>query len=269
MEMKENKSQSFTLIELLLVISIVSFLVVIIISGTKESLERARMAKKMTEAASHNRSMSCGEQMMGLEGNLYNTVEIGSQCWMAENLKYLPKVYPSSAGSLVNPHYYINGYQGTNLESAKTHTRFGVNIYNTYGFLYNWPAAITACPPGWHLPTDAEQHTLELYLFSTGDCNPNREAAWDCSPSGSRMKGYDSLYTGWWDDDNSSGFTALPAGGRSTGGNFHNLGSSAYFWSSSELSNDSRIRQLNSTDSGVYRINSSKGSGFSVRCIRD
>ena len=89
----------------------------------------------------------------------YQTVTIGDQVWMAENLAYLPAVSPSSASSSFQPYYYVYDYEGTNVSEAKA-----TNNYSTYGVLYNWGATSEACPTGWHLPSEDEWQELEIYL---------------------------------------------------------------------------------------------------------
>ncbi|MCP4091207.1 MAG: hypothetical protein GY746_15665 [Gammaproteobacteria bacterium] len=69
--------------------------------------------------------------------NIYQTVEIGIQCWMAENLAYLPTVSPPDQGSESSPDYYVYGYNGTNVSEAKAFV-----AYPIFGALYNWPAAM-------------------------------------------------------------------------------------------------------------------------------
>ena len=93
------------------------------------------------------------------DGNQYGTVTIGEQVWMAENLVYLPIVVGPTKGSSTEFRYYIYEYYSTVLEAAKATAN-----YTTYGVLYNWPAALTACPEGWHLPSDEEWTTLTSYL---------------------------------------------------------------------------------------------------------
>lgn len=85
------------------------------------------------------------------DGKVYNIVTIGKQFWMAENLAYLPSVVDPGTGSYTEPYYSVYGYNGTDVAAAKA-----TENYQTYGVLYNWPAAMTACPEGWHLPSDAE-----------------------------------------------------------------------------------------------------------------
>ena len=104
------------------------------------------------------------------DGNTYNTIQIGSLCVMAENLAYLPSVSPPSSLSTIIPLYYVYGFLGSNVESAKA-----TSNYQTYGVLYNYSAASAgeassnsvpsgvqgACPEGWHLPSDSEWNILE------------------------------------------------------------------------------------------------------------
>jgi len=85
------------------------------------------------------------------EGKNYSAVKIGEQVWMAENLAWLPAVSPPSAGSQTEPHYYVYGDDGADVATAKSKPD-----YSTYGVLYNWQAALKACPEGWHLPGDAD-----------------------------------------------------------------------------------------------------------------
>ena len=98
--------------------------------------------------------------MTDIDGKVYKVVQIGNQCWMAENLAYLPSVSPPTEGSLIDPYSYVYGYEGTDINEAKTTTN-----YQTYGVLYNWPATLEACPSGWHLPSDAEWKPCILWSY--------------------------------------------------------------------------------------------------------
>ena len=211
----------------------------------------------------------CGNTYTDLrDNNVYPTVRIGDQCWMAKNLAYLPSVVPSATGDTTTPYYYVYGYNGTDTVAAKATTN-----YQTYGTLYNWPSANISCPIGFHLPTDAEQYILENYL-STGTCDGNRASGtWDCSPAGAKLAGTFSLWTNGTLRNHANfgetGFNALPSGYRSTDGLFYHLGTSTYFWSSSVSSSSAWLRYLHYTESRVNRILGSKAAGFSVRCVRD
>ncbi len=85
----------------------------------------------------------------------YQTVKIGDQWWMSENLAWLPSVNPPSDMSSNQPKYYVYGYSGTNINDAKSKS-----TYKTYGALYNWNAANISCPNGWHLPSQSEWEKL-------------------------------------------------------------------------------------------------------------
>jgi len=190
------------------------------------------------------------------DGNRYKTVQIGNQIWMAENLKYLPSVVGPATGSGTDPYYYVYDYQGTDVATAKATTN-----YQNYGVLYNWTAATTACPAGWHLPTDEEFKTLEKYLGMT---QAQVDATgWRGTDEGSKL----STFT--LNGNNSSGFTALMSGYRNTDGSFGNMGSNTNFWSSTGSGSSAWLRRLGTSYSTVNRLTYSKARGFSVRCIRD
>lgn len=186
------------------------------------------------------------------DGNIYKTVQIGKQVWMAENLKFLPSVFGPETGSSTGVYYYVYDYDGTSVSAAKA-----TNNYKTYGVLYNWQAAKRACPNGWHLPSDVEWELLTDFLgYNAGGKlketgtehwnNPNYEAT------------------------NESGFTALPGGGRAPDGHFDDIGYYGFWWSATEyLTNDAWARNLFYFSSNVYRNHGDKGVGFSVRCVRD
>jgi len=202
------------------------------------------------------------------DGNIYKTVQIGKQVWMAENLKYLPSVVGPSTGSETTPYYYVYGYDGTNVTDAKA-----TSNYNTYGVLYNWPAAMAGsassnanpsgvqgvCPAGWHLPSDAEWTELTDYLGGT------RVAGGKLKETGTTH--WNSPNTG---ATNETGFTALPGGSRYNNGNFTNIRYHGGWWSSTEYGTYlAWYRYAGYNFSDVGRLNYGKEVGFSVRCVRD
>jgi uncharacterized protein (TIGR02145 family) len=182
----------------------------------------------------------CGDNFIDpRDSNIYPTVQIGTQCWMKKNLAYLPSVVGPGTGSETTPYYYIYNSQETNTTIAKSNTN-----YIAHGVLYNWPAATTACPTGWHLPSDAELTTL---TYTTGNTY-TKEAL---------------ISAGW--------FNNLFVGYRDINGSFDNLGSLTYFWSSSSGSSSSNAWRwyLYASNSAVGRGSHNKAHGFSVRCLRD
>jgi uncharacterized protein (TIGR02145 family) len=196
----------------------------------------------------------------------YKVVKIGDQLWMAENLAWLPSVSPSSASSEIAPYYFVSDYMGTSIIEAKSTSNFA-----TYGVLYNWEAAKTACPAGWHLPTDEEWKQLEMALGMT-----KAEADTEGSSRGTNQ-GIQLKNTSGWahnayngNGTNTSGFSALPGGYRYLDGNFASLGVSGYWWSATEYSATyAWYRNLYYTIATVGRSSTNKTYGYSVRCVRD
>ena len=209
----------------------------------------------------HNPDLTYGS-MTDQEGNVYKTIVIGTQEWMAENL---------------NTSIYRNGEAiPTNLDDAAWEftTSGAWAYYNNdasyacpYGKLYNWYTCADArqlCPTGWHVPTDAEWTVLTDYLGGE-------------NVSGGKMKttGTIEAATGLWyspnaDATNSSGFSGAPGGYRNLNGVYFSIGYHGYWWSSSEF--DAYYawdRDLDYYNGLAYRYNNVKQSGFSVRCLRD
>ena len=190
------------------------------------------------------------------DGHEYPTVGIGTQCWFAENLRSTK--YNDDA---VIPSGLDNTSWSTTTEGAMTIYDEGgsneaANLAD-YGRLYNWHAVNTGklCPTGWHVPTDAEWTTLTDHL--------------GLSVAGLKMKSSASDSPSW-NGTNSSGFSALPGGLRSSvNGDFGNVGLLGYWWSSSPQSSDAWFRQVSSFSDYVNKYDDNRYYGFSVRCVRD
>ena len=200
------------------------------------------------------------------DGNRYPAFRIGNQTWMIENLAYLPSVSPSSSGSASSPYYYVYGYEDSIVLSA-----IAKDNYRDYGVLYNWEAAKTACPSGWHLPSDEEWKTLEKYFgMSSFDADDNNFR--NSGRVGLKLKSTSGWYRNGYDDnsnvngngDNSSGFNVFPGGGRDNDDGFIDRGYGARFWSS-----DAWVRYLGYDYDGVHRSSGYHRSGFSVRCLQN
>ena len=201
------------------------------------------------------------------DGHKYKWVRIGEQIWMGENLAYLPSVSPSSAESYADPYYFVYGYQSTSVSAAKA-----TYNYSTYGVLYNWIAAKTACPTGWHLPTDDEWKQLEMALGMSQ--NKADDTDWRGTNEGTKLK----ATSGWYNNGNGTddyGFSALPGGYRAGSGEFGNIifGDISTFgawWSYTEYSSFSAWhRILNNSSKNIVRSTDNKEYGFSVRCVRN
>jgi len=194
--------------------------------------------------------------LVDIDGNVYHTVKIGTQVWMAENLKttkfndgtVIPLVTDSIAWSnLKTPGYCW--YDDSDSYKA------------TYGALYNWYAVNTGklAPTGWHVPTDSEWTVLTTFLGGT-------------NVAGGKLK---DTGTAYWDSPNTGatdeyGFTALPGGCRIFTGPFYYAGSLCYWWSATAhdaTSAQDRALVSDNTYVGVY-FNDYQ-YGLSVRCVRD
>ena len=187
------------------------------------------------------------------EGYTYDVVQIGTQCWFAENLR--------------SENYNTGTAIATGLDDAtwSTTTDGAVTVYDegganavanlsTYGRLYNWYAVNTGnlCPTGWHVPTDGDYTTLTDGLGGV-------------SVAGGKMKSATS-----WDGTNTSGFSGLAGGSRYFNGVFYFEGNNGYFWSASANGTSAWNRLLYGGFTEVFRSNSYFQSfGFSVRCVRD
>jgi uncharacterized protein (TIGR02145 family) len=205
------------------------------------------------------------------DGKTYKTVKIGNQEWMAENLAYLPTVYPSSSLSFVEPRFYVYGYyQGTDVAAAKQNAN-----YTTYGVLYNWLAAKAACPSGWHLPTNAEWTALENYLIANG-------FNYDGKSKGNKIAKSLAATTDWRSSsdigaignnlslNNKSGFSALPGGWRSWYPGFSSITCYGIWWSATEINTYRAWSWVLAYYNEVFCLTGSgKDDGFSVRCVRD
>ena len=197
------------------------------------------------------------------DNRTYRYLNIGDQTWMMDNVAYLPEVFRSSNGSVTEPRYYVYDYEGSEKAAAAIKTNF-----ITYGVLYNYEAAKTACPSGWHLPTDKEWKLLSITLGME---------KWDADSIGfssSKTVGAAMKSTMGWqlngNGTNSSGFTAVPGGFRSHWGGFGMIGQMAYFWSATENTAESAwFRDLVCDFGSLYRYFSGKSEGMSVRCLKD
>jgi uncharacterized protein (TIGR02145 family) len=190
------------------------------------------------------------------QGYEYDIVEIGEQCWFAENCKYLPSVSPPNEGSNTEPYYYVFGFEGSNVTAAQY-----TENYEIYGVLYNWPAVMTEgiCPNGWHIPSDDE--FTELTDFLGGE-----------SVAGGEMKevGYDHWAQPNTGATNSSGWSALP-GGSGFGTGFYGFGNYGTWWSSSEDDSNSFLkswrRSLEYQFDQIFREANSHSWSMSARCV--
>jgi len=198
-----------------------------------------------------------GGTLTDIDGNVYSTVQIGDQEWMAENLKTTTYNEGTTIDLVTNHTAWKNYTTGAYCWYDNDQAAYA----NIYGALYNWYAVNTSdlCPDGWHVPTDEEWTELTDYLGGA-------------EIAGGKMKAAGTTY---WSSPNEgatnlSGFSALPGGTRNYDLNFSGLNTSAHFWSSTEAGFDLVwYRGLYYDDVDVNRFDYQKDQGFSVRCVSD
>jgi uncharacterized protein (TIGR02145 family) len=211
------------------------------------------------------------------DNNTYNTVQIGNQCWMKENLRTThysdgTSIPMGNSTSNTTAYYYVDN----NISNVSTH-----------GYLYNWPAVMGnsssssanpsgvqgICPTGWHVPSDAEWIQLSDYVGS--------QTQYQCSANSAYIAKALASTSGWAiimsnlcavglepSSNNSTGFSALPAG--CYGSNLSSVGSDADFWSATQIyGNFVYYRQITYSGAYLYRNGNDKSYGYSVRCLRD
>jgi uncharacterized protein (TIGR02145 family) len=219
-------------------------------------------------------SFSCGTSTVSdIDGNTYNTVSVGSQCWMKVNLK--TSRY-RNGGSI--PNVTDNSTWSTLTTGAWNNYDNDLSNNDIYGKLYNSYTTLgdTLCPSGWHVPSDSDWNKLVKFIDSGADTSVAHNA--QSSIAGGKMKSTDTYPTssyGWNGTNtgatNESGFSALPGGLRNgTTGIFSDIRSIVVFWSAT-VANTSSVwdRNLNSSSGAVTRTYDNKSLGASVRCLRD
>lgn len=200
------------------------------------------------------------DSITDIDGNQYYTVLIGTQEWMAQNLR----TTRYRDGSAIP--YVPDNAEWTALDTGAWCNYVNNAIYDSpWGKLYNWYAAAAPniCPEGWHVPTLWEYDTLRTYLGGS-------------TVAGGKMKSTsDHLNFGWMGGNagatNESGFTALPNGRRSFDGAYDvTPGHHAYFWTSTPQSTGGGYRyRLWTGDSTFSQGTDNKRYGFCIRCLKD
>ncbi len=230
-------------------------------------------------------SFADGTAVTDYDGNVYSTVKIGSQVWMAENLRTthyadgtaIPNIDDRTQnGSGANPSAWI-ALDNNNTDKAYCwYNNDSITYSQTYGALYSFAAAVNgvpsngiqhvqgACPDGWHVPSNVEWSKLESFIsndFSSDSLGLALKSlnGWNdyMGESGNGIEYY--------------GFSALPAGARSKyDGLFYSENKSTNFWSSTQRYIEGAFGlSLNYYAKYITKVNNFKSGGYSIRCIRD
>lgn len=261
------------------------------VSGTNHGLETLTNDGKINSVTDY-------------DGNEYPVVQIGSQCWLAENMRC---THSPSTGTYI----VFTSNSTTNMEYTYTgkmarwfNNDSATYVPQHYGMLYNWNAAVDVsntsygelsintssnnavsqtftgsrqgiCPRGWHVPSDGEWTSLTNYVSS--------QNSYQCGGNSSNI-GKALAFTDNWTEstnsnqsccvgynqssNNATGFSAMPVGSCII--SFSDVSSYAYFWSSTQESSALAYnRYLYNYTAGVDRNYYTKNYGFSVRCVRD
>ena len=196
------------------------------------------------------------EPVIDADGNEYETVKIGEQVWMAENLK-TTKYNDSTSIPLI-----VDGTDWANHPTG-AYCYYGNNVDNgdIYGNLYNWYTVVDdhkLCPSGWHVPSINEVNTLINYLGGT-------------EIAGGKLKETGTVH--WLEPNegatNESGFTALPSGDRNYFGTYENQNRYAAFWNTQDLESYGGVSILYFNNTKVENQGWGKRTGLPVRCIKD
>ncbi len=222
---------------------------------------------------------SCGREFIDeRDDQVYKTVEIGGDCWMAENLRY-----DNSEELIYSPEReeWVEAAE-EELPAYSVYLNDMENL-SQYGYLYNWYGVdlLDLCPEGWSVPLEEDWQNLEKNLFhEENSCNERRLGNFGCFPAGAKIKtSYGEGITEDWNNPvfncdggnvyQCSGFDALPSGGRYDSGTYFGLGSRAFFWTATQFEEKSLFRGLRSSSEGMLRNAFSPSIGMSIRCILD
>jgi uncharacterized protein (TIGR02145 family) len=211
----------------------------------------------LTDVITGNKTMNFNfVECKDVDGNYYSTVTIGSQVWMAENLK--TSKYRNSI--VITDKTNLTTWGTSTTEASSDYAT--PNNSTTYGKLYNWYAASNInnlAPLGWHIPTDVDWTNLSDFL---GGLNL----------AGDKLKetGNSHWATANTTATNTTGFTAIPGGSRSGDNTIYDIGNLGYWWSSTEGTNSTNgwYRSLSNQNSIITRGYYSKSGGMSVRCVK-
>jgi uncharacterized protein (TIGR02145 family) len=187
------------------------------------------------------------------DGNVYNTIQIGDQVWMKENLRTTKYSNGDIIGTTVPGNKDINDKANPKYVWKYAGKENNISIY---GRLYTWYAVTDSrgiCPCGWHIPNESDW--LKLIEYLGGE-----------SVAGGKLKkeGTSDWYSPNVGATNKSGFTALPGGGRLSNGVFNDYGNGAIWWNA-----EGSGYYLNYSDAYIHKWGFVKSSGLSVRCVKN
>ena len=222
-----------------------------------------------------NSGVSCPSTVVDIDGNAYSVINVGTQCWMSENLKTTHYQDGTAILNETDPPNWQNLTTG-----AYVWYDNDIAWKDSYGALYNWFAVTDnhgLCPAGWHVPSADEWTTFTDYIGGTSSPHGNElkscrmvdsPLGGDCSTS--EHPRWDEVYNNHYGTDEYN-FSGLPAGERNEIGEFYGLGFSCIWWTTTEYGGTyGRIRKIDRLNGSIlYSYLETKPNGFSVRCVKD
>jgi uncharacterized protein (TIGR02145 family) len=207
--------------------------------------------------------------VIDIDGNVYNTIKIGTQEWMAENLKTTRYANGTEIPDVTDFNIWFQGA----ISNASCFYENNSDNGLVYGKLYNWFAVVDSrniCPDNWHVPSDNEWMQLEVSLGMNPEEAIQIGIRGELLNIGEQLKSWNLWQTQNNMNTNRSEFSGLPGGCLNAFGQFLDLGLKGYWWSTTESINDSAwIRTLDNNEGGIIRLYNPKRRGYSVRCVKD
>jgi uncharacterized protein (TIGR02145 family) len=239
-------------------------------AGTGYGAEKKFTTLPLGSGIDFNSDLTYGT-VSDIEGNLYKTIGIGTQTWMAENLR-TTRYNDNAEIDLIESR---NEWMNTETPGYCWYENNKQLYGNIEGAYYNWLAVISSrlCPTGWHVPSDIEWKTLEMNLGMTQEQADGEGTRGTLEGSAIKEAGTNNWLPEGIAGTNSSGLTGLPGGYRSGYmGIFDEEGLSSHWWTSTGYypqGNVAYARSLYSGSSGIVRTLRYLREGFNVRCIKD
>jgi uncharacterized protein (TIGR02145 family) len=232
----------------------INFILICVIGFLLLGLSNCKKDKNDDSSNNNNNNNSTSGKIKDYDNNLYDTVRIGTQTWMVQNIK---ATHLSDGTAIPN----VSDKTAWSNQSGSAYCDYNNDPNNaaTYGHLYNW--SITdddkICPVGWHIPWDSEWNKLITYCGGTdvagGKLKETGTIHWTAPNTGAT---------------NSMGFNALPGGKRTSAGDFVNKGVIGIWWT--PAANGTPVDYIiNAGDASAKGATLSNNSGASVRCIKD
>ena len=210
------------------------------------------------------------DTLTDMDGNKYHTITIGTQTWMASNLRVTKYQNGDKIGTTSNSTSDISSETSPKYQWAYNGDEKNVA---KYGRLYTWFAVNDSrklAPLGWHIATDIDWVTLETYVQDSLRTSPNIAKALAGSTDWAATDTLKTVIGNNLSLNNSSGLTLLPGGRRYYTGAFNGIGKFGYFWSSSQLDSiNAMFKVLGYSNDELIKTTGNKQYGFSVRCVKN